>query len=266
MIRGIAISQEGVDVTRALDAQKVLDTRWKYLETYKEVEVSVENLAAGANKTVPLFEHGLGFVPFFDCYDITAGAYIAPISYSGGPNIKDWAITAGLVSDKQKVFFFGFNSTNYTGHKLLITIYNLDAAKEFQAPNVRAGINQVGRRSRYGVKVTQRADNDSMRDPELSHFTLNTNGKALAIQKIGTVAADTNTGFNAVVNHGLGNLPIFLSAFMRLDKSLISALNPQFIPVLTTADRNILTFRGAQAALIANLAYIVFKELAEESV
>jgi len=268
MANGITISQQGINVDDALDSQKVLDTRWRYFEIYKEIEISVPNIVNFTSPTIALYTHNLGFVPFFEIYNITTGGYIAPFSGSGGPGVKDWSITGGIVSDKNSIFRFGLYQTTdgYSDCRLLIRIYNVDATQEYTAPLVVANPYQAGKKAKYGVKVTQKQDPDMMRNQELSNFTLNTEGKSLAIQKIGVIAADTNTGFVAKIDHNMGNLPIYLTAYMKLDKSMVSALNPDFVPVRATADRKYLTFSGVQAALIANFTYIIFKELAETAI
>ncbi len=264
MADGLTISQQGIDVDDALDSQKVLDTRWRYFEIYKELEISLDTVTSG--KRYVVFEHGLGFVPFFDMYDIAGDVYIAPVTQFGGPNIKDWTFSGGLVATSTQIAFVGTFSGSFSGKKVILRIYNVNAAEEYEAPLVVANPYQAGKKPKYGMKVTQKSDNDMMRNPELSNFTLNTEGKTLAIQKISSVATDTNTGFTARITHNMGNLPIFLTAYMTLDKSMVGALNPSFIPVLATATKTTLTFRGAQASLIANFAYIVFKELAETAI
>lgn len=264
MANGLTISQQGINVDDALDSQKVLDTRWRYFEIYKELEVSLDTVTSG--KRYVVFEHGLGFVPFFDMYDIAGDAYIAPVTQFGGPNIKDWTFSGGLVATTSQIAFVGTFSGTFSNKKYLLRIYNVNAAEEYEAPLVVANPYQSGKKPKYGMKVTQKADNDMMRNTELSNFTLNTEGKALSIQKVGVIAADTNTGFKAKITHNMGNLPIYLMAYMSLDKSMVGALNPGFVPVLASATKAALTFTGAQSSLIANFTYIVFKELAETAV
>lgn len=264
MTNGLTISQQGIDVDDALDSQKVLDTRWRYFEIYKELEISLGTVTSGT--TYVVFEHGLGFVPFFDMYDIAGDVYIAPVTQFGGPGIKDWTFTGGLVATTTQIAFVGTWTGSFSNKKVILRIYNVNAAEEYEAPLVTANPYQAGKKPAYGMKITQKPDDDMMRNPELSNFTLNTEGKTLSIQKIGTVAADTNTGFLAKIDHKMGNLPIFMAAYMRLDKSMISALNPSFVPFLSKTTPTSLTFRGAQASLIANISYVIFKELAETAI
>ena len=46
MSNGIMISQEGVPVERAADYQKVLDSRWRFMEVAQEIDIKVDIPAA----------------------------------------------------------------------------------------------------------------------------------------------------------------------------------------------------------------------------
>lgn len=267
MAKGASIVQQGVSVEDAIDAQKVLDTRWKYFEIYKEVEVSFPTMVDLTSYNFTLYEHRLGFVPFFEVFSITANAHIAKFNTAGGPNVTNLSVIGGIVSDKDRIYFFGLylNDDGFSKSRVLIRIYNVDAAKEYQAPLVNVKPNRASRKSSIGAKVIQHGDLNVAKSSELSDYTLTTRGKPLAIQRVGVASSDTSTGFVVKVDHNMGTLPIFLAAPIKLDRSIIGALNPDFVPFLATATTSNLTFSGAQAALIGVFSYIIFKELAEVS-
>lgn len=246
MTNGIAVSQEGVDVSRAIDAQKVLDSRWRYLEISHERLISLDTITSG--KTTTIFTHGLGFVPAFDCYDITSGTYI-----SGDT-------TGGLRADTQSIFFDGTFSGTYSSHQIMLRVYNLPITEEYEAPIQKTLPNSYGSARAHGVKISH---SKGMRENELSEYALNTLGRSLAVQKTGTVAADASTGFEATINHNLGNPPVFLAAYADPQKQWVAALNPDFVPFIGEATATKMIFTGAQGAITGTIAYVIFKELGE---
>jgi hypothetical protein len=249
MTKGIAVTQEGIGISQALDAQKVLDSRWRYFEIAHEELLSTAVISFG--KVTELFNHGLGFLPAFDCYDITSDGYI----------ISD--ISGGLRADRTRIYFDGENGNNinYSNHKVLLRVYNVPITEEYKAPIQKTLPSKTTAPTSVGVKIAP--GTTSFNTFELSKFSINTSGKALAIQKTGLVTANSGTNNEAVVVHDLGNPPIFLAAYASPTRQWVSALNPSFIPVLAKANASTLTFSGAQGALSGTLAYIIFKELGE---
>lgn len=253
MTNGITISQEGIDVSQALDSQKVLDSRWRYFEIAQEKIVSLGTITSG--KTTEIYSHNLGFLPAFSCYDIATGTYIQ----------------GGLRSDKTKIYFDGFfNDTyydppsgtwlpTYSNHKVLLIIYSVPITEEYFAPIEKTLPLKTASPSKVGVKITT----SNFRQQELSKYTLNTQSKSLAIQKTGVVLANSGTNFLAVIQHNIGNPPIYLATQAEPRLTYITAFSPTFVPVISYADGRTLTFRGAQSVLIGTFAYIIFKELAD---
>jgi hypothetical protein len=252
MTKGITITQQGVGVDKALDSQKILDSRWRYLELVYEGELSTGTISFG--KVTDLYEHRLGYLPAFECYDITLGEYI--ISDSSG----------GLRADNQKVYFNGENANNinYSNHRVLLRIYGVPIAETYIAPINKTLTGKLSAPSKYGVKI---APGDTrFADIELSKFSINTTGKALAIQRHGLVTANSGTNYEAVVEHNLGNPPMFLAAYADPNRGWVAALNPSFVPWMAGADDKALTFSGAQGALAGTLAYVIFKELGDYAI
>lgn len=252
MANGVTVSQVGIDVSQALDSQKVLDSRWKYFEVIHEELLSTGTIPASG--TTVLFEHKVGFVPAFDCYDITLGAYV----------VGDGS--GGLRSDKDKAYFQGQDATNtdHSNHKVLLRIYNVPITEEYTALIENTFPVKSNTVSKFGIKITSNSGGSGgMNHLELSEFTLNTQSKALSIQKTGTAVANSGTGNLIVIVHDIGNPPTFLAAQCDPQLQWTNALNPDFIPVVSSADGKTLTFRGAQAALVGTFAYIIFKELAD---
>lgn len=249
MSRGITISQQGIDVEQALDAQKVLDSRWRYLEIAYEKALSLGTITSGI--TTEVFRHNLGFLPAFDCYNLTTDAYITPNS-SG----------AGLISDNNRIYFGGFfNPAGLSNAKILLRVYNLPIAEEYTAPIQKTLPVSKVVSTRYGVRAVHTGRD--INSNELSDFSLHTSAKALAVQQTGLTTANSGTGFEAKVIHNLGNAPSFLATYADIKRNWVGVINPSFIPVLSRADSVKIVFRGAQAALNSTLAYVVLKELGD---
>ncbi len=245
--KGITVSQRGIDVRQATDAQKVLDSRFRYYEIAYEGIVSVT--ANPFTGVTDLYEHKLGFLPAFDCYDITGDRYVLSDN------------TGGLRASDQKIYFQGRNAPgiNYANRRLLLRIYNVPITEEYQAPIEHTFPAKPSAQSGVGIKSAI----DDFRTQELSKYTINTTGKTLSVQKTGLVLANSGTSNLAVIRHDLGYPPTFLSNYADAQRQWVGALNPSFMPVVSSADGSTLTFRGAQSALSGTFAYIIFKELAD---
>lgn len=257
MSDGISISQEGIGVAQASDAQKVLDSRWRYFDILYEKRVSLKTVPDWLvdNSHIILFKHKVGFLPAFDCYSITHGVYIS--AYSS----NDVAYTTPLALDPSMTGY------DFSNTEVLVRVYDVPIAEEYSAPITEVS-GKYSALSKYGVKILRPKTYASLGDIELSGYSLNTKGKTLAIQKMGTATADDD-GF-AIIRHNLGYPPTYLAA--RLDENLlggnkseVSAINPDFVPVLSSSRSgdNELVFGGAQSVLTGSFAYIIFKEPAE---
>lgn len=251
MTNGITISQEGISVDRALDSQKVLDSRWRYLEIAFEKELVLPSgMTDASGKTVDVFQHNLGFLPAFDCYDVTTGAYI---------NDRG---SGAIQSDENKIFL----STNggsflspLSNHKVMLRIYNVSIFQEYEAlikqtlPTASSFVNKTG------IKVSDgSSDFDTS---ELRRFPLTTSAKALAIQKTGTTVFK---GVHATISHGLGSPPIFLSTIADSKGRTVNGIDPSFCPFVVLATGDMLRFTPVQSSYDGTtLAYVIFKEFGE---
>lgn len=251
MTKGILVTQEGVDVRDAQDSQKVLDSRWKSWELAEELVFTMPQLQQTSGFQ-EIYKHGLTFLPAFDIYDTVLGKYIL-----GSDNLG-----AGLVSDTNRIGFQGFYSDDgWSNHKCVLRLFNLDPSQNYTAPIVQTLPSKESTTQSIGIKVLR--DNSEMKEGELSHFALNTKSKSLQIQKTGLTTANLGTDFIATIKHALGYPPTYLAAYCDPSRAWISAIDPDFLPVIGSADGDVITFSGAQSALIGTFAYIIFKELGD---
>jgi hypothetical protein len=251
MTNGITITQQGIGVDQALDSQRVIDSRWRYFDILYEKKVSLGIIPDWLvdNSDIVLFKHKLGFLPAFDCYNITRGVYMATLS-SG-----DCIYTTPLALDPS-------NGVDYSNTEVLVRVYSVPITEEYSAPISEVSGKQSPS-SKYGVKVLRGDGNSRMNGTELSEYSLNTKGKTLAVQKTGVAVVD-NEGL-AIIRHNLGFPPTYLTARMEDGGDEIQSLDPDFVPVLSSSrnDDNELVFGGAQGVLTGSFAYVIFKEPAE---
>jgi hypothetical protein len=246
MANGITVSQEGIDISQALDSQKVLDSRWRYFDIVYEKKVQLGTTVSGTTQLI--FQHDLGYVPAFDCYDITSDVYLSADEFGG------------IRANRTHVYSAGFSSDNYSNHQVMIRIYKVPITEEYEAPVQKTLPSKTSSESNYGVKAGY---GNSLDEYELSKYSLNTASKTLAIQKTGLVSSNSGTNYEAKVTHNLGNPPIFLATYADPKGEWVGGLAMDFIPVIGSADEKSVTFSGAQSALAGTLAYIIFKELGE---
>ena len=250
-MNGLEIVQEGVGLAKALDSQKVLDSRYRYFEILIEKILTLPALLNNGSVQV-IYEHNLGFLPAFDVYDTAKDAYITESDTSGN----------GLISSTSKLYFNGFYTDNGWGnHQVVIRIYNVPITEEYVATIEKTLPVKTSSSSKEGIKITQ--GTTDFNELELSRFSLNTSSKALSIQKTGLATANSGTNFSAIIHHDLGYPPTYLASYADINRQWISTIDPSFVPVKATADGVNLTFSGAQSALTGTFAYIIFKELGD---
>lgn len=148
MSNGIQVSQRGIPVDRAADYQKVLDSRWKFMEVAMEVDTTIvipqaPVLAVNGFQRVNIVKHGLTnqgkkFVPAFH------GSWLPDPSLplESGTNQYDVYPQAALYMDDQYLYFHrtNFAGGNISGNplpaitiKVKAKIYNLDILTEYLA-------------------------------------------------------------------------------------------------------------------------------------
>lgn len=179
---GIQISQEGIPVRRAADYQKVLDDRWPFLDIVIETEVRFEHKFHEGNDnyrwSIELLDHSLGYLPAFT-YRMVEGSLLDEFGFDIGE----------VVSTKQGIYLKGFfipGQQMTLNGKILLRVFACDITAE-----TSYGVGQIDpiakRDSRkYGAKILKSGvPPEKFSGDEMSDFALNTDAKALAIQKTG---------------------------------------------------------------------------------
>ncbi len=183
---GISVAQEGIPIDRAADYQKVLDSRWRFVEVELEIPFSMvipaqTNGGSPFNSDTLISQHSLGFLPAFEA-PFTAPGYSVP--------------SRGLVvySDNRSIFmrqrvFTGVNPAyEVTG---TLRVYNVPIIEEYQADKELVSpssgtIQNIGFRALDGSTPNLGHDSKSP-----VGYSIDTMKKILSIHKTGL--ADINS-------------------------------------------------------------------------
>ena len=179
---GIASSQEGVPVATAADYQKVLDSRFKYLEVESEFDVNIElpPLAVGrAIYDIPIFTHNLNFLPAYESSAVvTAGT-------------MDYGFTPTMLSNKTGIFIRrqeSYNPTSAQTFKGSVRIYNLAILESYQAAKDNPTL-VAGPVSTYGVRsLDGTVPNLGPTDKSSVGYSIDTKKKILAVHHTGLIS------------------------------------------------------------------------------
>lgn len=283
-MQGVVFSQEGIPIKRAADYQKVLDSRWRFMEVHEEVNVRLDlPVIPGSSGTwtefTPMYYHGLNFEP----------AFFASISGAQNDAVQSF-LPKGVVADKEWIYFYrqvgvyggvGNPTPAYAGN-INLTVFTLPFTENYTAPTepVRGGATA---QSKYGIKFVDDTAQANIDDSGSTGFSADSTKKLLSVHKHGTVTIVSSVGS---ISHGVGYTPSFLFSQIRdFSGSLLTAykggapgigtqLGTRFITPLftfaytpiTSADSSLITFSGPISPIDGEFAYIILKdpmELAE---
>lgn len=182
---GIIVTQEGVPVERAADYQKVLDSRWRFMEREHLVDltISVPALSTVSNRTVQrvkIFEHELDFVPAFH------GSW-KPSLANSLPNFDINFQSAGIYCKDDQLYFRRIANSGQalaaTDVTVKAIIYNLPILEPYEAPSEPA--SGAGRaESNIGLRALDGSDPNINIGSNSAHgFSVDTKKKILSVHK-----------------------------------------------------------------------------------
>lgn len=180
------IAQEGIDVQRAADYQKVLDSRWRFMEVAYEIDVTITIPAfsspVSAIQRIEIMQHTLGFTPAFH------GSYLPVEAYD--PGFDPEFIGAGLYTNGSMLYFRrqADPGTPLAARTIRVkaVVYNLPILEAYDAP--AEATSNVGRvESNIGVRALDGSDSAVNIGDSSSHgFSVDTKKKILSINKVTT--------------------------------------------------------------------------------
>lgn len=256
---GVVFTQQGVAVAHSSDYQKVIDSRWRFMEIEREDDISiilpanngVDSSRRYYEKTV-VYRHNLGFFPAFEA------------------NVSD-ASVVGIFADKNTIFLRRLITTSGDVQRTVIgsfRLYNLPILEDYEAPKeVVSGASAP--KTTFGIKfVDGSVPNVSPADNGVQGFSVDTTKKILSVHKSGP---KTFTETDNTITHGVGYPPTYLLAPVNKDEitsglGTDTYMEPLVLGVpdaIVRADSKNLTFRGVQAVFTGDYGYIILKDPTE---
>ena len=178
------ISQEGIDVQRAADYQKVLDSRWRFMEVAHEIDLTITvpplSSSVSTEQIVDIFQHNLGFTPAFH------GSFLPLQTFN--PNFDPELIGARIYCNGEKMFFNRHvdagTPVSAMNIRVKATIYNLPILEAYEAP--AEATSNVGRvESDIGVRALDGTDSTvDISDSSSYGFSVDTKKKVISINKV----------------------------------------------------------------------------------
>lgn len=178
---GVIFTQQGVAVPGSSDYQKVIDSRWVFMEVEAENPINVTLPATGGvavanrfyEKTI-ILRHNLNFLPAFE----------ASISFTGTAGIDDVTIHA----DENTIFLRRLITTSAHPSQTVTgsyRLYNLPILQEYEAPKeIVSGASAP--KTTFGMKfVDGSVPNVGPADVSTEGFSVDTTKKILSVHKHG---------------------------------------------------------------------------------
>lgn len=192
---GFIFTQSGVPVRGSADYQRVIDSRWRFMEIAQEVELRAYTPAATPVdysaryfQEVHLFDHNLGFLPAFE----------TDLPEAGG----DGGFAGYLWADEKSIFLRRLINTVGGEERdaiARIRVYNVPILEEYEAPKgLPQGLSSP--RGPAGIKFLERRTKGvDISDNSPVGFSVDTTKKALAIHKHGLAEINEAFGHTARV-------------------------------------------------------------------
>lgn len=245
---GAIFAQSGVPVSRSADYQRVLDSRWKFMEIaqFLYIDMIIPTRSGSSVYLNKILEHNLGFLPAFYC---------SPLNISIGFDIK-------ISATKNAIWgYIPAVATSAITVRGWLYVFNVDVTTYYKAPYNQPSFAPTGDTS-YGAKFLEEDSHARIDDSGTVGFSLNTQAKALGVHMHDTYPFD-GAGVGPIISHGLGYPPTFLNAKMDTPSSFNNneaSIGPLGQPARALITNQTIQFRGAQSILLGNYAYIILKD------
>lgn len=194
MTNGIAISYDGIDIRKASDYQRTIDTRWKTMNIVKSVKYVNNDLQMGP-QIQKIVDHNLGYLPAFDAPYFN-GRYEVQSTISGSYT---------FVADTKSIYlvkYFNTSTPSANPYRVngYINIYDLNIEENYES--VTKGLQGATGNATNGVKIIGNGDfaAKTVGDQGAYKFSITSEGKAFGIQKVGTAEITNAVGLPSPAN------------------------------------------------------------------
>lgn len=183
---GMIFTQSGVPVDNAADYQKVLDSRWRFMEVELDQRV-VFSLPSRSSVTfanryyekTTVLKHNLGFIPLFET------------------DLDDPAVTDGIWADKKRIYVRRLISTGGASAvnrvSCRIRVYNVPVLEDYEAPKDFA-LGSSSPKSDIGVQFLEDSGGVDLGDRSPIGFSVDTRKKILSIHRHGLALINDYSG------------------------------------------------------------------------
>lgn len=267
---GAVFSQQGIDWRRANDYQKVMDSRWKFLDIHREQYVDVSFDLTGQPdglKKLLIYRYSLPYTPAFE-------ARLSSQTRSGDPFLNGPRSAENLRSYADGIYyvFYYQASFNYAAIRIkgFLRIYALDLRETYKAPSSVLTTAKSAPNARYGAKfLDPNRGGTNIRESDPRKYTLYTPAKQISIHMCGiqeTVAGELP------LTHDVGYPPSYMLCKAYDDNPNSGTPAPPgeiiYSPLYESfanarANANTITFRGVQSTLAGKYGYIIQKDPVE---
>lgn len=259
---GFIITEEGVDINKAADYEKVVDSRNRIVEVFWEGQIDfTTNIGVpDGYKLLILREHGLGYIPAFE--------------FLWDDSVLDPAFSSNVFvesfSANNKYIYLNYLRVGTTATmriKGYLRIYAVPITTEYTAPASFTTAKDYNANKRFGIKALRPAEAiKTMSDDQITDYNLHTTAKALNIHKHGLAPVAATPFPQVTIAHNLGYLPTYFcyQFFTEASGAYQNPLNGldgiQPVVARSAATVNTLSFGGVQSALAGSLAYLILKD------
>lgn len=269
---GAVFSQQGIPIERANDYQKVMDSRWNFLNINIEKYINVIFDFTGQTtgwKRVLVHRHSLPFAAAFE-------VLLSSKSVSTDQFLPYTRMNGNVRSYPDGIYYVFFWDSSYNSTVLRVAgflrVYEVDLRQTYLAPSSVLGLAQPQPAARYGAKfLDPNRGGTNINDNTPRSYSLYTPAKQISIHMHGTIQA---IGGVLTLTHKVGYPPSYLlcSAYDKTDSNFPAPLHDgefEFGPLFESyarakATADTIVFQGVQSTLgTRRFGYLILKDPVE---
>lgn len=194
MENGVVFTQDGVPIRGSADYQKVLDSRWQFIEQELEIPFDITLPADPGTVSFDLafwqesriVTHGLGFFPLIE---------VQTDQVSEFPNFFEVVADKSTVFLRRRISDIPYDPYRVTGR---VRVYNLPIVQEYVAPK-EFPFGSKSPESSVGIRFLEERGGVRITDESPIGFSADTRKKTLAVHKTGLAYINPWLGNNADV-------------------------------------------------------------------